>query len=62
MSGQGVSLDPALAAGILEAVAEGFDEQVAFTQELIRHPSLRGQEHTAQDFVHRSLAERGYAM
>ena len=62
MSGQGGALDPALAAGILDAVAEGFDEQVAFTQELIRHPSLRGQEHTAQDFLHRSLDGRGYAM
>ena len=62
MSAPGEPLDSALAAQILDAVAEGFDDQIAFTQELIRHPSLRGQEHTAQDFLYRSLRERGYAM
>lgn len=56
------ALDDALAARILEAVGDGFEDQIAFTQELIRFPSLRGQEHTAQDFVYRALAERGYAM
>jgi acetylornithine deacetylase len=62
MSVSGEALEPALAARILDAVAQGFDEQVAFTQDLIRHPSLRGQEHTAQDFLHRALAGRSYAM
>jgi len=56
------SLDDGLASEILGAVAAGFDEQIAFTQELIRHPSLRGQEHTAQEFVSGVLAERGYAV
>jgi acetylornithine deacetylase len=60
--GGGAGLDPALTARILDAVAEGFDDQIAFTQDLIRHPSLRGQEHTAQDFLFRALAGRGYAM
>jgi len=54
--------DPQLTAEILAAVEKGFDEQLAFTEELIRFASLRGQEHTAQDFVFHALAERGYAM
>jgi len=47
---------------ILAEVDAGFDEQIRFTERLIRFPSTRGQEHTAQDFVHRALAGRGYAM
>lgn len=62
MSGAGAVPDPALAVSVLEAVEYGFDEQLAFTQDLIRYPSVRGQEHTAQDFLHRELAGRGYAM
>lgn len=55
-------LDPTLSDDILAAVEAGFDEQVAYTQELVRFPSLRGQEHTAQDFVFESLKKRGLAM
>jgi len=55
-------LEDTLAAEILAAIDENFDDQLRFTEELVRHPSLRGQENTAQDFVYRSLAERGYAM
>ncbi len=55
-------LDDALAADILSVIADGFTSQVSFTQELVSYPSLRGQEHTAQDFIHRSLSERGYTM
>jgi acetylornithine deacetylase len=55
-------LDETLAAKILKAVDDGFDDQKAFTQKLIRYPSVRGQEHTAQDFIHKALSERGYAM
>ena len=51
-----------LAARICEAVDAGWDQQVSFTQDLVRYPSLRGQEHTAQNFVHDELARRGYAM
>jgi acetylornithine deacetylase len=57
-----VRLDDTLRGRILDAVAEGFDKQIEFTRELVRLPSLRGREHTAQDFLHRALAERGYAM
>ncbi|MHA1529785.1 MAG: ArgE/DapE family deacylase [Alphaproteobacteria bacterium] len=55
-------LDPALAAEIIAAVDAGFDEQIEFTRELVRHPSLRGREHTAQEMVHGALMERGYAV
>lgn len=54
--------DPKLRDAIVASVAQGFDEQIAFTQALIRFPSTRGAEHTVQDFVFRALAERGYAM
>ena len=56
------ALDPALSARILGAVDQGFEAQVRFTQELIRYPSLRGQEHTAQEFYFQELRRRGYAM
>ena len=47
---------------ILSAVDQGFDAQVAFTQDLIRFPSLRGQEHTCQDFIFEAMTSRGLAM
>ncbi len=55
-------LDNSLADDILAAVDQGFDQQIRFTQDLIRYPSLRGQEHTAQDFLYQELSNRGYAM
>lgn len=55
-------LDPALRDRILASVEEGFPEQLAFTQAMIRFPSLRGQEHTVQDFVFRALKDRGFTM
>lgn len=55
-------LDPALQAQILAEVDRGFSEQIALTLELVRYPSLRGQEHTAQELYYRELARRGYAM
>jgi acetylornithine deacetylase len=55
-------LDPALRDRILASVEEGFAEQVAFTQEMVRFGSLRGQEHTVQDFVFRALKQRGFTM
>lgn len=57
-----MSLDPGLRDAITEAVADGFDEQVARTQELVRFPSLRGQEHAIQDHVFREWRSRGWAM
>jgi acetylornithine deacetylase len=57
-----MSLDKALIQEIFEAVDDGFDEQIALTRQLVGYPSVRGQEHTAQDFIYRQLAARGYAM
>ena len=55
-------LDPALRDRILASVEAGFAEQIAFTQEMIRFGSLRGQEHACQDFVFRALKDRGLTM
>jgi acetylornithine deacetylase len=55
-------LDPALRQSITASVEAGFDAQIAFTQELVRFPSLRGEEHAIQDFVFQTLRRRGYAM
>jgi acetylornithine deacetylase len=50
-------VERALASRILQAVDEGFEEQVQFTAELVKFPSVRGAEHTAQDFVARAMRE-----
>ena len=55
-------LDPTLEAEIIAAVDDGFDAQIEFTQQLVRHPSLRGREHTAQEMVHNALRARGYSV
>lgn len=55
-------LDPALRDRIIASVDEGFAAQIAFTQDLIRFPSTRGQEHAIQDFVFRAMRARGLAM
>jgi acetylornithine deacetylase len=55
-------LDPALRDSIIAAVDEGFDDQIALTQALVRFPSLRGEEHAIQDFVFRALRDRGFAL
>ena len=55
-------MDDKLTADILAAVEAGFEAQIAFTQDLVRYPSLRGQEHTCQDFIFYQLAQRGLAM
>jgi acetylornithine deacetylase len=52
-------LDPSLAERLTQSVADGFAEQVAFTQDLVRFPSTRGNEHTVQDFMARALRNRG---
>ncbi|WP_375464831.1 ArgE/DapE family deacylase [uncultured Methylobacterium sp.] len=57
-----MTLPPALAARIAASVAEGFADQVAHTQALVRFGSTRGAEHAIQDFVFRSFRARGYAM
>jgi len=55
-------LAPTLEAEIIAAVDAGFDDQVDFTRDLVRHPSLRGHEHTAQEMIHAALRQRGYAV
>jgi len=55
-------LDDKLKQRILDEVDAGFDDQVAFTQDLVRYPSQRGQEHTAQDFLYKAFADRDLAM
>jgi acetylornithine deacetylase len=55
-------LDSELTASILKSVDAGFDEQIALTAELVKFPSVRGAEHTAQDFVAAAMRERGLAV
>jgi acetylornithine deacetylase len=55
-------MTPDIEARILASVDALFDAQATFTQELVRFPSLRGQEHTIQDFVFDALKSRGAAM
>ena len=55
-------LDRDLTTKIQNAVDAAFNEQLAFTCELVKFPSVRGAEQTAQDFVAKSLRERGYAV
>ncbi len=57
-----IELTPELEARIFDAVDARFDEQVAFTQELVRYPSQRGQEHTAQECMFGAMRARGLAM
>jgi acetylornithine deacetylase len=47
---------------IRKAVDAGFERQVEFTRELVRFPSRRGAEQTAQDFMARALRERGLSV
>lgn len=53
---------PDISRRILDSVDAAFDRQLAFTQKLVRFPSLRGAEHTAQDFLYEAMRERGFAM
>ncbi len=57
-----MSLDPKIEQAIIQAVKANMPNQLAFTQDLVRHPSVRGQEHTAQDFLFKSLQTRGLTM
>ena len=52
-------IDISLRARIVKSVSDGFPEQIAFTQDLVRFPSTRGNEHTVQDFMARALRSRG---
>ncbi|MCF6232999.1 MAG: ArgE/DapE family deacylase [Rhodobacteraceae bacterium] len=57
-----MTLEPSLVRDIIAAVDQGFDDQTGWLQDLVRHPSQRGQEHTAQEMVFNSLTARGYGM
>ncbi|GLY68022.1 ArgE/DapE family deacylase [Amycolatopsis taiwanensis] len=52
-------LDPEIAGRITAAVNERFDDQLAWTAELVRRPSLRTQEADAQDLIEGTLREAG---
>ncbi len=55
-------LDPEIARSLMKAVDAGFEEQIDLTAELVRFPSLRGAEHTAQDFVATEMRRRSLAI
>ena len=57
-----MSLESALRDRIVASVGDGFAEQIEFTKTLVRFPSLRGAEHTIQDFVFRALRDFGLTM
>ena len=57
-----MDLTPELESRILDAVDDHFDDQVTFTQELVRYPSQRGQEHTAQECMFNAMRARGLGM
>lgn len=52
-------MDPQDKSAILSAVDTLFDAQIEFLAELSRHPSTRGQEQSAQEFMADELAARG---
>jgi acetylornithine deacetylase len=51
--------DAELTSRIMSAVDAGFDAQIELTAELVRYPSTRGNEATAQDFVAAEMRRRG---
>lgn len=51
-----------LTAKILRAVEDGFDDQIELTKELVRCPSTRGQEATAQDLMANAFKDHGYSI
>lgn len=55
-------LEEQLAKDILAAVDKGFHDQVGFTQDLIRYPSVRGEEHHCQGFIFDAMQSRGLEM
>ncbi|WP_137389466.1 ArgE/DapE family deacylase [Rhodoligotrophos defluvii] len=57
-----MALAPDLRRAIVDSVEHGFAEQLSYTQKLVSFPSVRGAEHTVQDFTFRELHRRGYMM
>lgn len=56
------TIDAHLAADIAAAVDAGFNEQVAWLSDLVRMPSLRGDEAPAQDFMAQAFRARGLSV
>jgi acetylornithine deacetylase len=54
--------DKAVLQRLSDAVEAGFEEQVRFLADIVRHPSLRGREAPLQDHLARWFAARGYAV
>ena len=55
----GSTLDGGIAARLRDAVAEGWDDQLAFLADLVRVPSTRGAEGPAQDLMADAMRARG---
>ena len=55
-------LDDAIHERLRQAVAAGFDRQTEFLADLVRFPSVRGQEAPLQDWMARQFARRGYSV
>lgn len=55
-------LDPTVTSAILAAVDAGFEAQLAVTGELVRLPSVRGAEQSAQEFVAGLMRARGWSV
>jgi acetylornithine deacetylase len=56
------SLDENTSRKIQRAVDDAFDKQLAFTADLVREPSLRSAEASAQDLIFAAMKERGLGM
>lgn len=54
--------DPALLKKLEAAVEANWDRQVAWLQDLVRFPSLRGKEGPCQDWIAREMAARGWSV
>ena len=57
-----MTVSPELRSRILKSVEDGFAEHVAFTQDLVRFPSTRGNEQMVQDYMFRAMRQRGLTM
>ncbi|MEE8121013.1 MAG: ArgE/DapE family deacylase [Anaerolineales bacterium] len=55
-------MDAHLIGKIMDSVDEGFDGELDLLAELVKIPSIRGQEAPAQDFMARLFQDRGYAV
>ena len=57
-----MTLDSATRQRILDAVEAGFQDQLAFTAEMVRFDSTRGNEAAMQAFMADALRNRGYVV